>query len=185
MGCGLVAGYGKLALMAGDYLYAEGGTPLGWQFVAPVEEFLPGTARDYVSPEGTKVVIARKETESGPNPVASFIALSSVCPHLGCAVHWEQQNSRFFCPCHNGAFDAEGKPLSGPPAKANQSLPQFALKVENGLLFIEVPLYRLTAQGSQPVHGSSVSAQSVAENLQAERSPDSRIDTAQRGADVA
>ena len=84
----------------------------------------------------SKIVVARqKEGDS----VDCFAALSSVCPHLGCAVHWEQQNKRFFCPCHNGAFDASGKATEGPPAAASQSLKEYPLKVENGLLFIAVP----------------------------------------------
>jgi Rieske Fe-S protein len=69
----------------------------------------------------------------------AFLALSTTCPHLGCRVHWEPHNSRFFCPCHNGVFDAQGKATQGPPADANQSLPQFPVKVENGLVFIEAP----------------------------------------------
>ncbi|REJ93270.1 MAG: ubiquinol-cytochrome c reductase iron-sulfur subunit, partial [Planctomycetota bacterium] len=72
-----------------------------------------------------------------------FVALSSICPHLGCQVHWESQNDRFFCPCHNGAFDAAGQPLSGPPKDDNQPLPQFPLKVENNLLFIQAGTERL------------------------------------------
>ena len=55
-------------------------------------------------------------------------------------MHWEPQNERFFCPCHNGAFDASGKATEGPPATAKQELKQFPLRVENGLLYIEVPM---------------------------------------------
>ena len=47
---------------------------------------------------------------------------------------------RFFCPCHNGAFDPQGRATEGPPAAAEQSLTRFPLKVENGLLYIQVPL---------------------------------------------
>ena len=68
----------------------------------------------------------------------AFAALSSVCPHLGCQVHWQPQNDRFFCPCHNGVFAPDGTGIGGPPGDAGQSLPRYPLKLENGLLFIEV-----------------------------------------------
>ncbi|MCA9062771.1 MAG: ubiquinol-cytochrome c reductase iron-sulfur subunit [Planctomycetaceae bacterium] len=90
---------------------------------------------NWTAPAGQKVVISRIG-EKGT--AADFIALSSVCPHLGCAVHWEANNDRFFCPCHNGAFDAAGNPLSGPVKEANQSLSRYELKAENDLLFIRV-----------------------------------------------
>jgi hypothetical protein len=54
-------------------------------------------------------------------------------------VHWEAANDRFFCPCHNGTFDAAGRGTGGPPGDAGQSLPRYALKAEGGLLYIEVP----------------------------------------------
>ena len=77
----------------------------------------------------------------------AFVALSSICPHLGCQVHWEPQNDRFFCPCHNGAFDASGKPTEGPPATAGQELTRFPLQVMNGLLFIQVPMQSVNGAG--------------------------------------
>jgi hypothetical protein len=54
-------------------------------------------------------------------------------------VHWEAQNERFFCPCHNGTFDAWGVGTGGPPGDAGQSLPRYELKVDGGLLYIAVP----------------------------------------------
>ena len=99
-----------------------------------------GAALDFEGPTGVKAVIARR-AENGT--VDDFVALSSVCPHLGCQVEWQAHENRFFCPCHNGAFDAEGKAISGPPAAAGQELAAYPLKVENGLLFIEVPVVGL------------------------------------------
>jgi Rieske Fe-S protein len=54
-------------------------------------------------------------------------------------VHWQSQDSRFFCPCHNGAFDPTGKAIAGPPAEAGQSLPRYPVRVESGMVFIEIP----------------------------------------------
>jgi cytochrome b6-f complex iron-sulfur subunit len=45
----------------------------------------------------------------------SFKAFSLVCTHLACTVAWIPEKKEFYCPCHDGHFDAEGNVLSGPP----------------------------------------------------------------------
>ncbi len=40
-------------------------------------------------------------------------ALSSVCPHLGCAIDYDRLGDQFVCPCHNGIFHADGKQAEG------------------------------------------------------------------------
>lgn len=136
MAGGLFAGYGMFAAHAARFLFPNGKRTKSWQFVSTLDAMEAGKSLPFVTPTGARVVVAR---QSDGDAADNFIALSSVCPHLGCAVHWEPQNRRFFCPCHNGAFDASGKATEGPPAAANQELTQFPLKVERGLLYIEVP----------------------------------------------
>lgn len=143
MGGGLAASYGTLFAYAGRFLFPSTEHATMWQFVSTVDHLQSGDSLPFITPLGAQVVVARQGEEGTAD---DFIALSSVCPHLGCAVHWESQNSRFFCPCHNGAFDASGKPTEGPPAAANQELTRFPLKVENGLLYIEVPTEGLNSQ---------------------------------------
>lgn len=135
MAGGLVSGYGTLAAFAGRFLFPAPKGRENWQFVARLEQLVLGQSLPYQTPSGAKIVIARQDDG---DEASSFVALSSVCPHLGCAVHWEAQNDRFFCPCHNGAFDPSGKATEGPPASAKQSLKKFPLKVENGLLYISL-----------------------------------------------
>lgn len=141
MGTGIAAGYGALATIAGRFLYPTRQKNVNWQFVATLGSIAPGQSLVYQMPSGAKIVVARHEADDAAD---SFVALSSVCPHLGCAVHWESQNNRFFCPCHNGAFDPSGKATEGPPASANQSLKKFPLKVENQLLYIAISSDSLT-----------------------------------------
>jgi len=163
MTVGLAAGYGTLAAYAGRYLYPSSGPAVGWQYVAVARELKVGESVDYVAPNGARMVVARQSEPQGDQDNAeNFIALSSVCPHLGCQVHWEPQNDRFFCPCHNGVFDPQGRPLEGPPAKANQQLVRFPLKIEDGLLFIEAPLESVVSDGEPP-------AARIAMNGEAER----------------
>ena len=141
MAAGLVGGYGGLGAIALRYLYPARPDELSWQFVAEVETIDVGQSLLYQAPAGETINIARQSREGGSG---DFIALSSTCPHLGCQVRWESQNNRFFCPCHNGVFDPGGKGIGGPPGEAGQSLAQYSLKVEGGLLHIAVPTTRLT-----------------------------------------
>ena len=56
---------------------------------------------------------------------------SSICTHLGCAVRWQGETKTFECPCHSARFDADGRPIAGPPTKPLAVLEH---KVENGNL---------------------------------------------------
>ncbi len=147
MGFGLVSGYGMFASFMGRFLFPSRDRRHGPQYVADLNSFEIGHSMTYLSPAGESVVLTRTG-ETGT--VDDFIALSSVCPHLGCQVHWEGQNDRFFCPCHNGAFDAEGNPIAGPPKDANQTLPRYQLVVEHGLLYINASTKALVSTESQP-----------------------------------
>jgi len=62
-----------------------------------------------------------------------FVAMSSICTHLGCRVRWISDQEQFFCPCHNAAFDKSGSVLSGPPPRP---LDRYEVKVEDDQLFI-------------------------------------------------
>lgn len=122
--------------MAGRFLYPSQGRQFAWVFVAEESRLKQGDVLHFRIPTGQTVAITRRSGQGGDE----FLALSSTCPHLGCQVHWEAQHNRFFCPCHNGTFDPSGTATAGPPAEAKQSLPRYAIRVDNGLLFIEVPV---------------------------------------------
>ncbi len=51
---------------------------------------------------------------------AGFIALSLVCPHLGCTVNINEDG--FACPCHGSRFTADGNLRNGPASKPLTSL---------------------------------------------------------------
>lgn len=133
----LAAAYGTFAAFLGRFLFPARAAEKGWIFVREIRGFGTGETLLYRLPNGSPVNITRHGSDGGRE---DFIALSSTCPHLGCQVHWEPQNRRFFCPCHNGIFTPEGKAIGGPPGEAGQFLPQYPLKVDGGLLFIQVPL---------------------------------------------
>jgi len=68
-----------------------------------------------------------------------FLAMSNICTHLGCRARWIPEQGQFFCPCHNGVYDKYGYVVSGPPPRP---LDEFATKIEDGNLFIQLPAIR-------------------------------------------
>ena len=58
-----------------------------------------------------------RRTEEG------FAARSLVCTHIGCTVRWDAGSERYVCPCHEGLFDAQGRPVSGPPTEPLATIP--------------------------------------------------------------
>lgn len=137
---GLVAGYGLGAVHFFRYL-----VPLHKRgkrremFVGTLDDIPVGSTKTVRDPRGEGIAIARL-SDSPQDPAKGFKALSSKCPHLGCRVHWEAANQRFFCPCHNGVFDKDGIAQSGPPAKEGKNLSTFEVKVnrQTGWVYVMV-----------------------------------------------
>lgn len=63
----------------------------------------------------------------------TFAAFSQKCTHLSCSVVPRIGEGRFFCPCHEGAFDLQsGNPVAGPPRRP---LPRINLDIRNGVVY--------------------------------------------------
>ena len=60
-------------------------------------------------------------------------AISTSCTHLGCSVHWQADKKQFYCPCHQGVFDTNGKVVSGPPPRP---LDSYRVEIEGDNVFI-------------------------------------------------
>jgi menaquinol-cytochrome c reductase iron-sulfur subunit len=52
----------------------------------------------------------------------SVRAMSTVCPHAGCAVDWDAGKSTFYCPCHDSRFAKDGTRQSGPSPRPLDAL---------------------------------------------------------------
>ena len=52
-----------------------------------------------------------------------LVALSAICPHLGCAIGWDTAAGNFLCPCHDSRFSVVGDRLTGPSERGMDELP--------------------------------------------------------------
>ncbi|WP_428261569.1 ubiquinol-cytochrome c reductase iron-sulfur subunit [Haliangium sp.] len=75
-------------------------------------------------------------------------ALSSVCPHLGCAVDFDPGEGVFKCPCHKSSFRMDGEKISGPSKRGLDPLP---VAVEEGRVKITFVRYRPDVPEREPV----------------------------------
>jgi len=48
------------------------------------------------------------------NKTGDVQAVSAICPHMGCTVHWNNFEKSWDCPCHGSRFNTEGEVLEGP-----------------------------------------------------------------------
>jgi menaquinol-cytochrome c reductase iron-sulfur subunit len=76
-----------------------------------------------------------------------FQVFATNCAHLGCPVRWFAQSGLFMCPCHGGAYYADGSRASGPPERG---LFEYPYQVDRGTLLIRA--------GDMPTPGRSADA---------------------------
>jgi glycine/D-amino acid oxidase-like deaminating enzyme/nitrite reductase/ring-hydroxylating ferredoxin subunit len=60
--------------------------------------------------EGRLVALSRDRT-------GQLRAVSAICTHMGCVVHWNDIDRTWDCPCHGSRFDGGGRVLTGPATK--------------------------------------------------------------------
>jgi cytochrome b6-f complex iron-sulfur subunit len=60
-------------------------------------------------------------------------AMSLLCTHFSCTVRWDESEDLYVCPCHEGRFDADGNPVSGPPQRPLDRVP---VSVERGQAWV-------------------------------------------------
>jgi len=78
----------------------------------------------------------------------SVRALSTVCPHTGCAVDWDAPQKQFRCPCHDSVFDENGARVSGPAPRAMDALD---CAVDGGRVRVAYRRYRPGVRDREPV----------------------------------
>jgi menaquinol-cytochrome c reductase iron-sulfur subunit len=134
-----------------------------WINLGPLSNFPEGETRlvNYRNP-----VTTQWDGQTGDIPCwvrrvsgSTFQVFAINCAHLGCPVRWFAQSELFLCPCHGGAYYANGARASGPPERG---LFEYDHKIDGGSLMIsagrmptlatetrmESPLTQLEVSGS-------------------------------------
>ncbi len=187
----------KLALLANGAVGAVLAVPIIGYFLGPVMKksssvnswITLGPLNDF--PEGeTRLVNYRNpvttlwDGETGDIPCwvrrvsgTTFQVFAINCAHLGCPVRWFAQSKLFLCPCHGGAYYADGTRASGPPERG---LFEYEHKVTGDTLMIRAgKMPTLANQASiEPPLMQIVGADSV-ERLRALKQPKPRCGSCQ------
>jgi menaquinol-cytochrome c reductase iron-sulfur subunit len=109
-----------------------------WVSLGPVEQFPSGETRlsTFRHPrvnawdgETGNIACWVRRIDDG-----TFQVFAINCAHLGCPVRWFQQSGLFMCPCHGGAYYADGSRASGPPERG---LFEYRYQIDRGTLLIK------------------------------------------------
>lgn len=70
---------------------------------------------DRLSPgQGALVQLPHERVAAYRDPHGAFHAVSRVCTHMKCIVHWNPVEQSWDCPCHGSRFSVDGRVLQGP-----------------------------------------------------------------------
>jgi menaquinol-cytochrome c reductase iron-sulfur subunit len=75
-------------------------------------------------------------------------ALSTVCPHAGCAVDWDAARNAFACPCHDSTFAPTGERLTGP---APRPLDTLETQLVDGRVHVRFRRFRTATGDKEPL----------------------------------
>src|SRR3979490_1363231 len=111
---------------------------LSWVSLGTISQFPEGETRlatfrnPYVTPTDGKTA----DTACWVRRIAGeqFQVFAINCAHLGCPVRWFPQSGLFMCPCHGGAYYADGSRASGPPERG---LFTYRYQIDHGTLLIK------------------------------------------------
>ena len=92
-----------------------------WISLGPLDHFPEGQTRlaEFESPSRHPQDGETSKTPCWVRRVSGvkFQVFAVNCAHLGCPVRWFPQSELFMCPCHGGAYYADGARASGPPER--------------------------------------------------------------------
>jgi menaquinol-cytochrome c reductase iron-sulfur subunit len=89
--------------------------------------------------DGWRKAISEKAVYITKDARGQLLALTSICPHLGCTVPWNKEKNQFVCPCHGGTFTVDGTRVSGPSLRGMDTLPT---SIEGGRLMVQFQYFR-------------------------------------------
>lgn len=134
LGAGAAAGSSVLVPWTALFVTPlEPDDPEAWQAVGVVDGFEIGTTVKVVYRDLQALPWAGYASRNAAwvrrDAADRFSAFTSYCTHVGCAVRWEEGAQLFLCPCHGGAFHADGSVAAGPPPRPLDRLP---VRIQDG-----------------------------------------------------
>ncbi len=110
----------------------------GWQPLGPLSQVQASTepvsfTLSHVIEAGWRRTVKKETIYVQQLPDGELLAHSNICTHLSCIAHWQAEEQRFFCPCHDGVYDRMGNVVSGPPPRP---LDRYQVKVEDGQIWV-------------------------------------------------
>ncbi len=109
-----------------------------WRAVGPIDEFAVGGMHKAVvnlDDDPRLRTVAARGVYVWRRQDGEVVVYSRACTDLGCPVRWDPGSEWFFCPCHGGIFDKEGRPVAGPPPRP---LYRYHTRIRDGLLQVDV-----------------------------------------------
>jgi Rieske Fe-S protein len=76
------------------------------------------------------------------------IAFNDTCPHLGCKVDYQPADGQFFCPCHQSAFDLEGKRKNPTPPR---NMDDLQVEVRDGTVYVKYQNFRTATDKKEAI----------------------------------
>ncbi|MBM2826185.1 MAG: putative Quinol-cytochrome c reductase, iron-sulfur subunit (Rieske iron-sulfur protein) [Dehalococcoidia bacterium] len=150
---GMVAGIPIIGYLAAPLVKRE--TAVAWVSLGKVDAFKdpqPKMVAFTISRRDGWVEVQEARTcWVVPQSDGGYMVFNGRCTHLGCAYSWRtegQYAERFFCPCHDGLYDRDGRVLDGPPPRV---LDRLEAKVEGGELLALYQDFRLGVSTKDPL----------------------------------
>lgn len=74
--------------------------------------------------------------------------LSTLCPHAGCGVDFDESRRLFVCPCHSSTFALDGTRREGP---APRDLDRLDVEVKDGVVHCRFQRFRPATERKEPI----------------------------------
>lgn len=110
--------------------------PLGHTTTSGSSEFVPvGRVASFQGEEPVKVDIYSDKVDAWNRVIqvkvgsayvlrhnGELVAMSTICPHLGCGIDYVADKKKFFCACHSTWFERDGSVEEGPSPRGMDTL---------------------------------------------------------------
>ena len=136
--------------------------PLGHKTTSGSDEFIPaGKPSMFGSDEPVKVDLYADRVDAWNRVVnvkvgsawvleqnGKLVALSTVCPHLGCGIDYIKDKNKFLCACHKSWFHLDGSIDDGPSPRAMDTL---ELEQDEKLVSIRYQRFKQGVEDKEPI----------------------------------